>query len=385
MGADLAGPGSGARDHLGGVKCGLDGGDARRASVRYGDGCDFVAGGEVHPSILGGLPRSGGEGSRVYAALLEIESWATRKSSLGERGFGFGQVDRKESGSGMPNMFGRRKKNGPEVAQVDFCPGFDFQFVREFRIHAGAGPGEWPERGRRFHRTVDEHSSRGVGGFAAGFSALDDQDGGAALPQGDRQREADDATADDYYIPSLHVGIVEELRARGHGDGTKMTGNARVHRMTCMKKIFVTGVVLAMLGLPGTAFGQKDKDEEPTAWLYFVVVKDDNGKPVRNAAVIMHPVNPKGKQSRGGMELKTDVDGKANFDGAPLGMLRVQVLASGFQTFGEDYDVEKPKMEITIKLKRPLGQFTVYDDRAKDPNAAPKQDAPPPAPDKKPN
>jgi len=167
--------------------------------------------------------------------------------------------------------------------------------------------------------------------------------------------------------------------------GTKMTGNARLHRMTSMKKIFTTGVVLAMLVLAGTAVGQKDKEEEPTAWLYFLVVKDDNGKPVRNAAVIMHPVNPKGKQSRGGMELKTDSEGKANFDGAPLGMLRVQVLASGFQTFGEDYDVEKPKMEITIKLKRPQGQYSVYDDHTKDPSAPPKQDPPPADPDKKPN
>jgi hypothetical protein len=99
----------------------------------------------------------------------------------------------------------------------------------------------------------------------------------------------------------------------------------------------------------------------------------------------MHPVNPKGKQERGGMELKTDPEGKTNFDGIPYGTLRVQVLAHGFQTFGEDYDVEKSKMEITIKLKRPQGQFSVYDDHAKDPNAAPKQDPPPPDPNKKSN
>jgi Carboxypeptidase regulatory-like domain len=164
-----------------------------------------------------------------------------------------------------------------------------------------------------------------------------------------------------------------------------MTERARLLRMASMKKIFVTGVVLAILALAGAAFGQKDKEEEPTAWVYFLVIKDDNGKPVRNAAVIMHPVNPQGKQSRGGMELKTDMDGKANFDGVPLGPLRVQVLAHGFQTFGEDYDVAKAKMEITIKLKRPQGQFSVYDDHPKDETAPPKQDPPPPDQDKKPN
>ena len=103
----------------------------------------------------------------------------------------------------------------------------------------------------------------------------------------------------------------------------------------------VAGVVLAMLSLAGAAFAQKDKDDEPTSFLYFLVLKDDNGKPVRNAAVIMHGVNTKGKQGRGGMELKTDPDGKANFDGIPYGKVRVQVLATGFQTFGEDYDIDK--------------------------------------------
>lgn len=144
----------------------------------------------------------------------------------------------------------------------------------------------------------------------------------------------------------------------------------------------VAGVVLVLL-LTGAAVAQRDKDDAPTSWVNFVVVKDDNGKPVRNAAVIMHPVE-KGKQQHGGMELKTDADGKANFDGAPYGPLRIQVLAQGFQTYGEDFEIDKPKMEFTIKLKRPQGQYSVYDDHAKD-AAPPKSDAPPPPPDKKPN
>ena len=145
----------------------------------------------------------------------------------------------------------------------------------------------------------------------------------------------------------------------------------------------VIGLVLALLATASTAWGQKDKEEEPTSWLYFSVIKDDNGKPVRNAAVILHPVNATGKQGRGGMELKTDPEGKANFDGIPYGKLRVQVLASGFQTYGEDFDIDKGKTEITIKLKRPQGQYSVYDDH---PGAPPKQDAPPAEQkDKKPN
>jgi len=36
----------------------------------------------------------------------------------------------------------------------------------------------------------------------------------------------------------------------------------------------------------------------------------------------------------------------------------------GFQTFGEDYDVNQAKMDLTIKLKRPQGQFSVYEDHA---------------------
>jgi hypothetical protein len=156
--------------------------------------------------------------------------------------------------------------------------------------------------------------------------------------------------------------------------------------MACMRMTFTIGAVLATFLMAGAAFGQKDTDTEPTSFIYFLVIKDDNGKPVRNAAVILHAVNDKGKQERGDMELKTDPEGKASFDGIPYGMLRVQVLAQGFQTYGEDYDVETAKTEITVKLKRPQGQYSIYDDHPKEPAAPPKQNTPPP-PDqsKKPN
>ena len=143
-----------------------------------------------------------------------------------------------------------------------------------------------------------------------------------------------------------------------------------------MRKRSGIGVALAVLSLAAAATAQKDQDE-PTAIINFLVLKEDNGKPVRNAAVIMHPVNSRGKQGRGGLELKTDLEGKSSYDGIPYGKLRVQILASGFQTYGEDFDVNQPKLNLTIKLKRPQGQYSIYDDRAKDSGTQPKQDSPP--------
>src|SRR6202790_771609 len=142
--------------------------------------------------------------------------------------------------------------------------------------------------------------------------------------------------------------------------------------------------LLSTLALIGEGRAQRDKTEEPTAVLNFIVLKEDNGKPVRNAAVIMHPVTTHGKQERGGLELKTDANGKTSFDGIPYGKLRVQVLASGFQTFGEDYDVTQAKMNFTVKLKRPQGQYSIYQDHPEeknnDKNTGKKEDKVPPPP-----
>ncbi|HXZ43002.1 MAG TPA: carboxypeptidase-like regulatory domain-containing protein, partial [Terriglobales bacterium] len=125
-------------------------------------------------------------------------------------------------------------------------------------------------------------------------------------------------------------------------------------------RFFWLVALIAGLSVPGLAGGGND-DLGPVATLNFIVLKDANGKPVRNASVVMHLVSDKGKQEKGDLELKTDPDGKASYQGVPYGKLRVQVLAPGFQTFGEDYEVNQPTVGITIKLKRPAGQYSIYE------------------------
>ena len=125
--------------------------------------------------------------------------------------------------------------------------------------------------------------------------------------------------------------------------------------------LFLVCSVCAVL-LSSLALAQDDD----MAMLNFVVIRDYNGKPIRNASVVMHPVEKNGKQSRGGLQIKTDAEGKASFDGVPYGKLRIQVLATGFQTFGDDYSIDKPTVEITVKMKRPQGQYSIYEEHPGD-------------------
>ena len=128
-----------------------------------------------------------------------------------------------------------------------------------------------------------------------------------------------------------------------------------------MKKISLLVAIVLVLGVMSSVAKKRVKPAEPVATLNFVVLKDDNGNPIRNAAVVLHSVGDNNKQERGGLELKSDAEGKCNIDGIPYGKLRIQVLAHGFQTYGGDYDVQQPNVDITIKMKRPSGQYSIYE------------------------
>jgi Carboxypeptidase regulatory-like domain len=129
--------------------------------------------------------------------------------------------------------------------------------------------------------------------------------------------------------------------------------------------------MLIVFGIGDRAVAQDD--EGPTSAIKVVVVSDAGGKPIKNAAVVLHPVNKKGKATKGEIDLKTDADGRASIDGIPYGSIEVQVLSRGFQTYGENFEVKQATTEITVKLKRPSGQYSIYEnhDDKKDPEQKP--------------
>lgn len=164
----------------------------------------------------------------------------------------------------------------------------------------------------------------------------------------------------------------------------------------------ITVALLVMAGVSLSAQdksrrGRKYKPPPPTAKIEVTVVRASDSKPIENASVVFH-VDMDG--DKGNMELKTNEDGKSVIDVLPIGsVMRLQIIAKGFQTYGQDYKIDKPEMAFDVKMRRPTDQYSIYKDHdGKDGNAqtAPDEDkdsdkdAPkdkpsaPPAPDSKP-
>jgi len=156
-----------------------------------------------------------------------------------------------------------------------------------------------------------------------------------------------------------------------------------LHRSLFRVSIFLAavGLIVATVGLnaqDNSKRGRKYKAPPPTARIAVTVLRDVNGKPIENAAVVFHPME--GEKDMGAMELKTNEDGKTIIDVLPIGnTVRLQIIAKGFQTYGQDYKVDKADMAIEIKMKRPGEQYSIYKDHSKDDadKAAPSKDAAP--------
>jgi hypothetical protein len=124
--------------------------------------------------------------------------------------------------------------------------------------------------------------------------------------------------------------------------------------------LLVAGMAVAQNN-SGEKRGRKYKAPPATARVEVLVQRARDGKPLVNASVIFHPV--KDGKDDGNMEMKTDGEGKAVIDIIPIGsQLRVQVIANGFASFGQDYDVPTDSKQIIVEMKRPTEQYSAYRD-----------------------
>lgn len=121
--------------------------------------------------------------------------------------------------------------------------------------------------------------------------------------------------------------------------------------------LLLTGAMFA--AAQSERHGRRYVPPKPAAHIQVTVTKAINGKPVANAAVIFHPL--KGGRDDGNMEIKTNLEGVAILDLIPIGdSIRLQVVADGFQTFGQDFAIDGDTKMIDVKLQKPGKQSSLY-------------------------
>ena len=96
-----------------------------------------------------------------------------------------------------------------------------------------------------------------------------------------------------------------------------------------------------------------------------IVVKSQGGKPVDRASVVVrfvegHSVIKLGKAIRTTFELRTNQEGEAGIPSIPQGKIRIQVIAKGYQTFGEVYDITEEEKTVNITLNPPQQQYSAH-------------------------
>ena len=107
--------------------------------------------------------------------------------------------------------------------------------------------------------------------------------------------------------------------------------------------------------------GRKYKVPAVTSHIEVEVLKSYNGKPIANAAVIFHAV--KDGRDEGNLEVKTNDEGKAMIDVIDQGStVDVQVIADGFATFADKYQVDESTRAIEVKMLRPRAQVSAYEE-----------------------
>jgi Carboxypeptidase regulatory-like domain len=129
------------------------------------------------------------------------------------------------------------------------------------------------------------------------------------------------------------------------------------NRVRLLRTVLASAVLLAGFAASAPAAAPMTKIN--------IVLKDQAGKPVDRASVVVnfvqgHSIVKLGKAVRTTFELRSNQEGEARIPAIPQGKIRVQVIAKGYQTFGQIFDVSEDEKTLEITLNPPQQQYTAH-------------------------
>jgi hypothetical protein len=121
--------------------------------------------------------------------------------------------------------------------------------------------------------------------------------------------------------------------------------------LAVMLALFCVALLLPVLA------AQSDKpavpDKHATSRLRIEVTGGDANKPVPDASVYIR--FPEKKKVE--LDLKTNLEGIARSPEIPQGKILIQIVVSGWKTYGEYHDITDPEQTIQIHLVRPTTRW----------------------------
>ena len=105
--------------------------------------------------------------------------------------------------------------------------------------------------------------------------------------------------------------------------------------------------------------------DPPMTKIRVEVRKATTDKPVDRASVVVRFVEGRsvvklGKKIMTSYQMRTNQDGVASMPAIPQGKIQIQVIAKGFQTFGQIFDIGEEEKTVEVKLNDPQPQFSVH-------------------------
>ena len=126
----------------------------------------------------------------------------------------------------------------------------------------------------------------------------------------------------------------------------------------------MTRLLLVALAVLCLALAPNLRADPPMTKLQ-IEVKTHAGKPVDRASVVVRFIEGRsvakfGKKIKTNWELRTNQEGIARIPPIPQGKILVQVIAKGYQTFGETVEVNEEAKTVQVKLNAPQQQYSAH-------------------------